>query len=503
MGLKKALLEGNKRVGVWGIGHIGYSTMSNFAERGVKCIGYDIDPKKVGQINQGEIPIFAMDYWLGFDPRFLYQHGVARATANSQDMVSADIAVHFICIPTEQDGKPFLEPLEQVCLKIAHGVRQNPSSEPPLVIIESTLTPTTTDQFVIPLLVAEGLNVGQDVLLGCAPRRDWFSGSDKSLLTLPRVFGGTDEATSKKMAEVLSIVCETLVPAPDHLHAEMVKSIENAYRHTEVALAFELSRAYPDLDMRAVLQLVGTKWNVGTFYPSFGVGGYCIPLSSHYVIQGARHPKELKLLQQTVEICEEQPVLLASSLIKRGVKRVAILGLSYTQNVKVWAQSPTIRITSLLRESGIEVKVHDPYYSRQEIRDIAGAGTFQYPEGLNGFDTVLVVSAHREYRLADHGQLLKHLTHCRLILDNPGLWQDVSFDAAGIEYHVAGDASWLNGVRAAETQVPAHVGDGSNEIGWASELGISQELAVETGAPTPQSYARGSASLAKLAVPTE
>ena len=42
---------------------------------------------------------------------------------------------------------------------------------------------------------------------------------------------------------MLSIVCETLVPAPDHMHAEVVKSIENAYRHAEVALAFEVNPA--------------------------------------------------------------------------------------------------------------------------------------------------------------------------------------------------------------------------------------------------------------------
>ena len=289
--------------------------------------------------------------------------------------------------------------------------------------------------------------VGKDVLIGCSPRRDWFSSSDKSLCTLPRVYGGTDERTSMAMEQVLSIVCENLVATPGHMYAEMVKSVENAYRHAEVALAFELSRAYPNLDMRTVLQLVGTKWNVGTFYPSFGVGGYCIPLSSRYVIQGAEHPEELKLLQQTVRTCEQQPILLAQSLFERGARKVGILGLSYTQNVKVWAQSPTLEISRHLRESGLEVKVHDPHYSAAEIQDITGQETFQYPEGLEQFDTILVVAGHREYRLTDHAQLINLLTDCRLVLDNPGLWNDVDFQSAGIEYHVAGGASWLNGVR--------------------------------------------------------
>ena len=448
MDLKRALLEGNKRISVWGVGHIGYSTMSHFAERGVQCVGYDVDVQKVEQINSGEIPIFAMDYWLGFDPKFLYRHGVARATGDWRELVGSNVAAHFICIPTERNGEPFLEPLGDVCRKIAGSIRDKSCTDPPLLIIESTLTPTTTDRFVIPLFAAAGLTVGEDVLIGCAPRRDWFSSSDKSLQTIPRVFGGTDERTTQAMEQVLSIVCQNLVQTPGHIYAEVVKSIENAYRHAEVALAFELSRAYPNLDMRRVLELVGTKWNVGTFYPSFGVGGYCIPLSSHYVIQGAEHPEELRLLQQTVRTCEQQPILLAQSLLERGVKKVGMLGLSYTQNVKVWAQSPTLQISQCLKELGVQVKVHDPHYTAQEVLDITGLETFQYPQGLNEFDAVLVVAAHREYRLTDHAQLIRNMTQCRLVLDNSGLWQDVDFHDSGIEYHVAGGASWLNGAAA-------------------------------------------------------
>ena len=446
MDSKRALLAGNRKIGIWGVGHIGYSTMSHFAERGVQCIGYDIDEQKVEQINTGEVPICAMDYWLGFNPKFLYEHGVARATRDWRELVASNVTTHFVCVPTERNGEPFLEPLRDVCHKIANGARENSFDDTPLVIIESTLTPSTTDRVIIPVFTAAGLTVGKDVLIGCAPRRDWFSSSDKSLRNLPRVFGGTDEATSDAMEGVLSIICENLVPAPGHIYAEVVKSVENAYRHAEVALAFELSRAYPNMDMRTVLQLVGTKWNVGTFYPSFGVGGYCIPLSSHYVIQGAEHPEELKLLQQTVRTCEQQPILLAQSLFERGAKKVGILGLSYTQNVKVWAQSPTLEISRWLSESGLEVKVHDPHYDADEIQHITGLETFQYPEGLEQFDTILVVAGHREYRLTDHAQLINLLTGCRLVLDNPGLWNDVDFQSAGIEYHVAGGASWLNGV---------------------------------------------------------
>ena len=110
MELRKALLEGNKRIAVWGTGHIGYSTMSHFAERGVQVLGFDIDQTKVDPINAGDIPIMAMDYWLGFDPAFLYQHGMAHATSDFREVLAPDMAVHFIAIPTERNGIPWMVP---------------------------------------------------------------------------------------------------------------------------------------------------------------------------------------------------------------------------------------------------------------------------------------------------------------------------------------------------------------------------------------------------------
>ena len=101
-------------------------------------------------------------------------------------------------------------------------------------------------------------------------------------------------------------------------------------------------------------------------------------------------------------------------------------------------------MSQLLQEAGVEVKVHDPHYTEEEIMQISGLETFSYPDGMEEFDALLVVAGHREYRQADHNRLFQMLPNCRVILDNSGLWQDVDFASVGIEYHVAGDAQWLN-----------------------------------------------------------
>ena len=68
--------------------------------------------------------------------------------------------------------------------------------------------------------------------------------------------------------DILSIVCKKLHAASSYKVSEMVKSVENAYRHMDITLANQLSLAFPKDNIREVLKLVGTKWNLETFFKS-------------------------------------------------------------------------------------------------------------------------------------------------------------------------------------------------------------------------------------------
>ena len=443
MGIKKQLLNGDNAIGVWGTGYIGYSTMASFAYNGVRCIGVDVLPGKVEAINRGIVPVENLDKWLSFDVKPLVESGLIKATTDWKELIRPDVAVHMIAIPTEKDGAPYDAILEDVIRKIADGIKNIVRESPPLVIIESTLTPGRSDRIIIPIFRKAGLSVGKDILLGVAPRRDWFISADKNLKNLPRIIGGTTPETTEMMKDVLSIVCDTLLPAPDHKHAEMIKSIENAFRHADITLANQLSLAYPNIDMKTVLKLVGTKWNIGTYHPSFGTGGYCIPLSSQYVLLGAEKPDELTILKSAIETDSQQPIRVAESIISRGFRNIGILGLAYKGDLKVDILSPAVKIAKHLKEKGANVKVNDPYYSREEIQKITGCENFDFPDGLHEFDCVLIVADHSLYRFTQNNVILSNMKNCRLVLDNTGIWGKVPFKESGIEYRVAGDKRWL------------------------------------------------------------
>lgn len=442
MNLREELLKSKKILGVWGCGYIGFSSMANFALNGVRCVAVDVDANKVNQVNKGDMPIPNMEYWLGFSTKQFIDKGLMRATTNWKELINKDVGVHLICIPTEKGAKPYDDILKDVLGKLVQLKNIN-SNMPPLIIIESTLTPGRTEQIIIPIIKDAGFIIGKNIMVGIAPRRDWFISADKSLKTLPRIIGGTTDETTMIMKEVLSIVCDNLLSAKDHKHAELVKSVENAFRHIDITFANQLSLAYPDIDIREVLRLVGTKWNIGTYQPSFGTGGYCIPLASQYVMLGTKYKDVLTILDAVIKTDSSMPKLVAQTLVEHKSKKVGILGLSYKGDLKVHVLSPAIAIVECLKDANIKVKLHDPYYSSKEIQQILGIESFEYPQGLNEFDAILIVSDHREYKSTPRNIVLSNLSNCKLILNNTDIWKEIDFKSHGIDYRIAGTKGWL------------------------------------------------------------
>ena len=444
MNYSQLLEDGDYYIGVWGTGYIGFSTMAFFAKQCIKVIGYDISREKVKVINSGGYISNELKLWLNFSIKPIVKQGYIKATLNYLDFIKENVIVHFIAVPTEKHGKPYFAVLSDTIEKISSLVKKSRSTVKPLVIIESTLSPRTSDTIIIPLFERNNIKIGRDILYGVAPRRDWFVDGGRNLRHLDRVFGGYDVESAKAAEEVLGIVCKKLHKASNCYVAEMVKSFENAYRHVEITLANQISLAYPSQNIREALILAGTKWNIGTFKPGFGTGGYCIPVASKYVIGGAEVPAELSILKDTIKTDRKINSLIAKSIIKKGLKSIAVLGLSYKGNLKVSILSPTIPFVKALMKYDVEVRIFDPYFSPEEIKEILDIPTFKFPEEMKKFDGVVLIVDHREYMLSKK-KLFNNLDGCKFILDNAGLWAKYKkeFKSVGIEYHLSGDANWI------------------------------------------------------------
>ena len=429
--IAEKLLDGRGRIAVWGLGYIGLSTAAYFAKHGVSSIGIDINDKVVATINKGRSPVKGLERWLGFRIKPLIDQGLIKATTDYTK--AKDCLVHFIAVNTERFDAPWFEGLKDVVNKIAEI---NPDA---LVIVESTLAPGTTDKIILPKL--------KNVAI--APRRDWFTLEySKNLENLPRIIGGNSKEVSRETRKILSIVCKKIYVASDHRHAEMVKSVENMLRHIHVVAVQQLAWAYPNLDINEILYLAGTKWNIPSLYVSLRSSGYCVPLSTRYVLNGAEFPDELKILKESVKQDETNIYRFVDRLCDRfawGTK-VGILSLCYLGDIKVDILSPTIFLVPELRRRGFHVAVHDPYYDDEYIAERVGCDALKFPDDLTKFDLIIVVASHRMYRDIEFAELSNYLRTGQVIIDNHGTWEryKTDFESHGITYRRVGSKGWLD-----------------------------------------------------------
>lgn len=437
MNYRKLLKSKKYKIAVWGTGYIGLSTMVYFSKKKIKCVGFDINKEKIKKINSGVLPLADLKKWFGFDIQSLVKSNYLKATSNYKELITEEFLVHFIAIPTEKSGKPYYKSLLSVLKKIAE-INKN-AKNPPIIIVESTLAPKVSDKKIIPFLERKKLKVGKNILLSIAPRRDWFIEGGKNLENLDRVYGSTDKQSTKVTKDVLSIVCKKLHVASSYRVSEMVKSVENAYRHMDITLANQLSLAFPKDNIREVLKLVGTKWNVETFNPGIGAGGYCIPLSSRYILSQVKSLNKLSLLRETIKTDDGMSKFIANSIKKKGLKKIGVLGLSYKGDLKVSVLSKVIPLVKSLKKKGLKVELFDPYFTDKEIFEAVKVKTFKFPGELKKFDGLIVSVNHKQFNISKK-VLEKNIKNCKLIIDHDGAWTKYNLKN---NYHLTGDREWI------------------------------------------------------------
>lgn len=414
------------RIVIFGAGYIGYSTAAFYAKNGINSLLIDIDEEKVETINSGQPPYPELQGWLGFDTAPISH--LINATTDWTELLTQDSNIVFICVNTEKNAEPWIDALEDVCTKIAE------CSEPPLVIIESTLAPGWVDRIVLPLLGSR---------VAVAPRRDWFTLPGQSVEVLDRVVGATDQKTLDEAIQVLGIISKKIHPASDYKIAEMVKSIENAYRQVCIALSYQLAISFPHLNIREALKLAATKWNMNLYQPSVGIGGYCLPLAPKYLLSAAR--VDISIFNESIKADDFMPHQIARSLKKRGVKTACVLGIAYKGDLKVHIASPGLRLAKALESMGILTSIHDPLYTYDEVKNLTTVHPIRFPVDMIHHEAIIITCDHIQYKTVTKKQLLTGVKNCKHILDAHGVWEKHRklFEDRGINYKIIGEPGWI------------------------------------------------------------
>ncbi len=386
----------NLKIAVIGLGYVGLPLALEFAKKFPGTVGFDIDERKVTQLKKG------VDV-TGETPASELKSTSLTCTASIEDMRGCNFFVVGVPTPVDENKQPDLGPVYGACKSVAKVL-----SKGSIVVFESTVYPGVTEELCGPMLAQlSGLKQGIDFKLGYSPERINPGDKEHLLTKVIKVVAGEDAATLETVAEVYGAVIEPGVyRAPSIKVAEAAKVIENTQRDLNIALMNELAIIFDRMNIstKEVLDAASTKWNFLRFSPGL-VGGHCIGVDPYYLTTKAQqlgyHPQVILAGRR---INDDMGVYVAQRIIKSMVNagvmlkgaKVAILGLTFKENVSDLRNSRVPDIVRELKEFGIEPLVHDPNGHPETAKEEYGI-ELSTLDSIQKMDALVLAVPHREY----------------------------------------------------------------------------------------------------------
>src|SRR2546423_4137039 len=360
-------------VGVIGLGYVGLPLATEFASRGFNATGFEVDEKKVEQINAGQSYIGDVSTR---QVKEAVDAGRLRATINFDHLKECDAII--ICVPTplrktkEPDVSFILSAAEEIKQRLRRGQ---------LVILESTTYPGTTDEVLMPMLQETGLKLDDDFLLAFSPERVDPGNPQFKTHNIPKVVGGVTDDSTETAAFLYSQIVNDVHAVSSARVAEAAKLLENTFRAVNIGMANEMARlCYAlNIDTWEVIRAAATKpFGFMPFYPGPGIGGHCIPLDPHYLLWKARqHGFDSRFISLAEEVNSRMPEHVMQ-LVSDGLNderkpmkgsTVLLLGVAYKRDINDVRESPALSIIDRLRAKGANVRYHDPFVEELRFDD--------------------------------------------------------------------------------------------------------------------------------------
>ncbi|NQU33555.1 MAG: nucleotide sugar dehydrogenase [Bacteroidetes bacterium] len=418
-------------VGIIGLGYVGLPLAVNFAEAGIKVIGFEKSQEKADLINSGT-------NYIGDIRDAVLREVVVKtlkleATTDCSRMKECDALIIAVPTPLDKFRKPDMSYIESACIDIGRNMKPGT-----FVSLESTTYPTTTEDFMLPLieeyskqnpLLVSPLGEMSAGQRGASPTPHapcFTQGTDFWLAYSPeRVDPGNKEFHTRNTPKVLGAMSDDGVEIGEALYlkaidniykvssprvSEMVKILENTYRLVNISLINELAllAGKMDINIWEVIDAAKTKpFGFQAFYPGPGIGGHCIPLDPFYLEHIAKkYDFELSMIHAAGHINMRMPhymyIKIATALNsqKKAVNgsNIMFLGVAYKPNINDERESPALDIMDITAHKGGKVSYHDPYIP--QVKTNEGREFFSITfssENLAKFDCVVLTTNHKDF----------------------------------------------------------------------------------------------------------
>jgi nucleotide sugar dehydrogenase len=352
------------KIGIVGQGYVGLPVALRAVDLGFRVVGYEVAVERVDALRAGRSYVKDID---DADLERALENGYW-PTRDPLDLRAFDVAV--ITVPTPlREGVPDLSYIEAAGRDLAP--RLGPGA---LVVLESTTYPGTTEELLRPILESTGLRAGTDFFLGYSPERIDPGNKQWQFVNTPKVVSGIDAASRQAVEVFYGALVEKVVPVNSTAEAELVKLLENTFRHVNIALVNELAMFARDLgvDIWSAIDAAATKpFGYMRFTPGPGVGGHCLPIDPSYLAWSVERQlgHRFRFVELANDVNSHMPDYVIDRITallnehERSVKgsRILLLGLAYKAGTSDWRESPSMVVAGLLHALGAEVRAHDSY----------------------------------------------------------------------------------------------------------------------------------------------
>lgn len=391
-------------VGIIGLGYVGLPLAVSFANQGIEVVGFEKSEEKVAKVNAAENYIGDVK---DDELQKVVEMGLLKATLDFSILDLCDAIL--ICVPTPLDlfKKPDMKYIQDACEEIGRYMTKGT-----FVCLESTTYPTTTEDFMLPILGnASGLKQGKDFWLAFSPER--VDPGNKLFVTknTPKVLGAMTPEGSEIGEKLYKRAIDSIHIVSSPKVAEMVKILENTYRLVNISLVNELAllSGKMGINIWEVIDAAKTKpYGFQAFYPGPGIGGHCIPLDPFYLEHIAKKFQfDLTMIHTAGHIDMLMPHRMSikiNSALNRVQKsingsKILFLGVAYKPNIADERESPALKIIDEVINKKAVVSYHDPYIPDITTQSGHSLHSVKYDEKtLQEADCVVITTNHDFYQ---------------------------------------------------------------------------------------------------------
>ncbi len=427
---KQTFLD-TRRVSVWGIGYLGYTSLLMLQSKGFYADVFDFDSSRLYGLAEKEYP--NLEHKTAWSSRGeLPSLDLTRINIVFDLENMFDNSVHIISFP----GKDESDPENKLAIMAEYFIRFKERLKDCLILFQAAETPGDIEKYFITPLKQADINCSFASLF----RTDW-SAEEFFQAKHQQITAGHDRESMKKLELILCMLGIRHTPLPNIKSAEIYENSRKVLNHLIASFINQLSLAYSDVDIRRMVVPLVQSIRPDEITSGMGPIGYKYVAAVDSILEGSLYPERLRMVRDSETSSLSAILNYADFLKRKSIVDVTILGICEKGDQKDIRLSGPLVLAEKLVSDNICVRLHDPYFTEEEIMDILpGVGYTDLSQTDFKTECIILMTDHRMYRYFTQPDLDRITRHTRLIIDNPGMWEKFTFPSPLI-YHIPGDGN--------------------------------------------------------------